>query len=191
MFSWRAIRCQRYDETVVQASPIDDEPAAAVPNASTDWCDEADAWNSDDDEDNSNTFVQTKKISTVKKESELQMLSSMSIEEKEEEEKSSDEDEEIEIDTKTKSKSKNVSVASSDAFDAWKKSNLLQPTVDLSQKAKFPFYYIVIDDEETIVNEAKFTEQKRLRNKVKKLEDIDENEDDDDVGKGGKEWAFR
>lgn len=177
-FSWTAVRCQKYDETV----ETPEEPSAIVPNSSTDWCDDADAWNSDDDNSQKVERTSSAAPTTVKKESEVTMFNSMKIEEDHpDDEKSSSEDDEddIETDTKSKSKTKNISVASADAFNEWKKTHLTQPTVDLSRDASFPFYYIVIDDEEGIVNEAKLYEEKKLRNKMKKLGHIDEDDDDD------------
>jgi hypothetical protein len=110
----------------------------------------------------------------------------MKIEDENDNEKSSSDEDEIETDTKKKSNPKNVSVASADAFDEWKKTHLTKQTVDLSSNASFPFYYIVIDDEDSIVNEAKLYEQKKLKNKMKKLDNIDE-DDEDETTKGGKE----
>jgi len=122
---------------------------------------------------------------TNKKEPEVIMLNSMKIEDENENEKSSsdEEDDEIEIETKKKSNSKNISVASSDAFNEWKKTNLNNQTLDILTNTSFPFYYIVIDDEESIINEAKLHEKK----KSKKFADIDEDDDDDETIKGGKE----
>jgi hypothetical protein len=197
-FSWTAIRCQKFDETVEESIPLDEEPPVTVPSSSTDWCDDADAWNSDDDDNNNNNEKKSSSIPTtmkkeIKKEPEVVMLNSMKIEdenENENEKSSSDEDDdgEIEVETKKKSNNKNISVASSDAFNEWKKANLNKQTLDISTNASFPFYYIVIDDEESIINEAKFNENKKLKNKMKKLGDIDE--DDDEITKGGKEYVF-
>lgn len=201
MFSWTAVRCQKFDETVEESSPIDDEPPATVPKSSTDWCDDADAWNSDDDDDGSNnndknneekpSFVPTTTKTQIKKEPEVTMMNSMKIDdenEHENEKSSSDEDDDDETETQTKKKKKNVSVASSDAFSEWKKTNLTKQTLDVPSNATFPFYYIVNDDEDDIINEAKLNEQKKLKNKIKKLGDIDEDEDDETM-KGGKEYV--
>ena len=178
------MRCQRFDESV----PVIDQPpvaAAAPTTVAADWCDDADAWNSDDD-GGDKEIKPTPIPVKVKQEPEV-VLNSMKIEDDNEHEKSSsDEDDEIETDTKKKSKQKSVSVASSDAFHEWKKTHLTQTTVDLSSNAPFPFYYIVIDDEESIVDEAKLYEQKKLKNKLKKINDIDE-DDEDEMTKGGKE----
>ena len=190
-FSWTAIRCQKFDETVEESIPIDNEPSTTVPLSSTDWCNDADAWNTDDDGD-----TVDKKPSSAppppppppvrnKKEVEV-MVSSMKIED--ENEKSSSDEDDIEIDTNKKSNKKNISIASSDAFSEWKKTNLRKQTIDASSNATFPFYYIVIDDEEVVIDEAKLNEKKKLKSKVKKLQDIDEDDDDDDeTTKGGKE----
>lgn len=110
-------------------------------------------------------------------------MDSMTIEEKQ----SSDEDDEIDVNTKKKSKAKNVSVASSDAFNEWKKSHLAKPTVDLSTNVKLPFYYIVIDNEDIIIDEAKIYEEKKLKGKVRQLEAIDEDDDGSDGNKRPKE----
>ncbi len=190
-FSWTAIRCQKLDETVEESIPLDDEPLATVPSSSTDWCDDADAWNSDDDDANNKNEKKSSSISTtikkeIKKEPEVIMFNSMKIEDENENDKSSsDEDDAIEIETRKKSNIKNISVASSDAFNEWKKNNLTKQTLDTSTNVSFPFYYIVIDDEEDITNQAKFNEKKKLKNKIKNLDDIDE--DDDETTKGGKE----
>jgi len=181
------------DETVEESIPLDDEPLATVPSSSTDWCDDADAWNSDDDDANNKNEKKSSSISTtikkeIKKEPEVIMFNSMKIEDENENENdksSSDEDDAIEIETKKKSNNKNISVASSDAFNEWKKNNLTKQTLDTSTNVSFPFYYIVIDDEEDITNQAKFNEKKKLKNKIKNLDDIDEG--DDETTKGGKE----
>jgi hypothetical protein len=179
------------DETVEESIPLDDEPLATVPSSSTDWCDDADAWNSDDDDANNKNEKKSSSISTtikkeIKKEPEVIMFNSMKIEDENENDKSSsDEDDAIEIETRKKSNIKNISVASSDAFNEWKKNNLTKQTLDTSTNVSFPFYYIVIDDEEDITNQAKFNEKKKLKNKIKNLDDIDE--DDDETTKGGKE----
>ena len=126
----------------------------------------------------------SKPISTTKQaESEVKWMDSMTIEEKQ----SSDEDDEIDVNTKKKSKAKNVSVASSDAFNEWKKSHLAKPTVDLSTNVKLPFYYIVIDNEDIIIDEAKIYEEKKLKGKVRQLEAIDEDDDGSDGNKRPKE----
>ena len=174
-----------------------DEPSAIVPSSSTDWCDDADAWNSDDNDDNGNQKVEKTSSAvptTVKKQSEVAMFNSMKINEEEEEEEdpcgkssSEDDEEDKQTETKSKSKTKNINVASADAFNEWKKTHLTQPTVDLSRDVSFPFYYIVIDDEEGVVNEAKLYEERKLRNKMKKFAHIDEDEDDDETTRGGKE----
>lgn len=184
-FSWTAVRCQYYDDSVIESSPIVDEPVATVPTSSTDWCDDANAWASDDDDDEtSKPTVINKPISTTKQaESEVKLMDSMTIEEKQ----SSDEDDEIDVNTKKKSKAKNVSVASSDAFNEWKKSHLAKPTVDLSTNVKLPFYYIVIDNEDIIIDEAKIYEEKKLKGKVRQLEAIDEDDDGSDGNKRPKE----
>lgn len=193
-FSWTAVRCQKFDEAVEESSPVDNEPPATVPSSSsTDWCDDADAWNSDDDDANKKkpSFVPKTAKKETKKEPEITMLNSMKIDDENEHEndKSSsdeDDDDETEVETKKKSNNKHVSVASSDAFNEWKKTNLTKQALDISTNASFPFYYIVIDEEESIVNEAKLKEQKKLKNKIKKLGDIDEDDDDETI-KGGKE----
>ncbi|CAF4780096.1 unnamed protein product, partial [Rotaria magnacalcarata] len=69
------------------------------------------------------------------------------------------------VDAKTKSKDKLVPVASIDAFNEWKKTNLKQQTLDSSNSALFPFYYIVIDDEQDVIDEAKLNEKKTLKKK--------------------------
>ena len=194
VFSWTAVRCQKYDEAVEKAVVTPEEPSAIVPTSSKDWCDDADAWNSDDDDDNNDKVeekVPSVPTTTVKKELEVVMLNSMKINDEEEEDRngkssSDEEEEEIETNTKNKSKSKNISVASADAFNEWKKTHLARPTIDLSIDATFPFYYIVIDDEDDIVDEAKLYEQRKLRSKMNKLGHIDE-DDDDETAKGGKE----
>jgi hypothetical protein len=176
MFSWTAIRCQKFDESI----PLEDKPPTTVPSSSTDWCDDADAWNTDDDDDNEKkpSSIST----TIKKEPEIVMLDSMKIED-ENEKSSSDEDDEIEIRTKKKSNNtKNISIASFDAFNEWKKINLNKQILDITTNVSFPFYYIIIDDEESIINEAKLYEKK----KIKKLDNIDE-DDDNESTKGGKE----
>jgi len=48
-----------------------------------------------------------------------------------------------------------------------KKTNLNNQTLDILTNTSFPFYYIVIDDEESIINEAKLHEKKKLKNKMK------------------------
>ncbi|CAF1090522.1 unnamed protein product [Rotaria sordida] len=162
--SWTAIRCQKFDETVQESNSIDVESSTTIPSSSTDWCDDADAWNNDDDDDDDNNKKNDIKpssvVTTIKKEPE-KMLNSMTIED--EHEKSS----------------------SDDAFNEWKKINLNKQTLDLSNNVSFPFYYIIIDDEQIIINEAKLNEKKKLKNKTKHLNDIDE--DDDEITKGGKE----
>jgi hypothetical protein len=183
MFSWTAIRCQKFDEAVEESIPLEDEPPTTVPPSSTDWCDDADAWNSDDDDEKKPSPISTTIKKEIKTESEIVMLDSMKIED---EKSSSDEEDEIEIGTKKKSNhTKNISVASSDAFNEWKKTNLNKQTLDTTTNVSFPFYYIDIDDEEDIINEAKLREKKKLKNEIKKLGDIDE--DDDEPTKGGKE----
>ncbi|CAF3707018.1 unnamed protein product [Rotaria socialis] len=187
--SWTAIRCQKFDETVEESNQIDDAPPAMVPVAATDWCDDADAWNSDDNDDG--VKIEKKPIpvvAEVKKEIKIEPevpLSTMTIED-ENEKSSSDEEDEIDIDAKTKSKDKPVPVASIDAFNEWKKTNLKTQTLDTSHTASFPFYYIVIDDEQDVIDEAKLNEKKTLKKKVRQLNAIDEDEDDDST-KGGKE----
>lgn len=103
-------------------------------------------------------------------------IETMKINDDEEEKSSTDDDDDEEIDSKTKTK-KNVSVASSDAFAEWKRTNLKSQLKDFRS---FPFFYIEIDDEETIINEAKLDEMKKLKKQVKKLEEIDEDADLDD-----------
>ena len=196
LFSWTAVRCQKYDETVEKVVETPDEPSAIVPSSSTDWCDDADAWNSDDNDDDGNQKVERTSSAvptTVKKQSEVAMFNSMKINEEEEEEdpcgksSSEDDEEDKQTETKSKSKTKNINVASADAFNEWKKTHLTQPTVDLSRDVSFPFYYIVIDDEEGVVNEAKLYEERKLRNKMKKFTHIDEDENNDETTRGGKE----
>ncbi|CAF3876112.1 unnamed protein product [Rotaria magnacalcarata] len=187
--SWTAIRCQKFDETVEESNQIDDAPPATVPVSATDWCDDADAWNSDDNDDGvkiekKSILVVTKVKKEIKIEPEIP-LSTMTIED-ENEKSSSDEEDEIDVDAKTKSKDKLVPVASIDAFNEWKKTNLKQQTLDSSNSASFPFYYIVIDDEQDVIDEAKLNEKKTLKKKVRQLNAIDEDEDDDST-KGGKE----
>jgi len=185
MFSWTAIRCQKFDEAIVESIPLEDEPPTTVPSSSTDWCDDADAWNTDDDDDD-NEKKPSSISTTIKKEPEIVMLDSMKIED-ENEKSSSDEDDEIEIGTKKKSNNtKNISIASLDAFNEWKKMNLNKQILDITTNISFPFYYIIIDDEESIINEAKLHEKKKLKNKIKNLDDIDE-DDDNQSTKGGKE----
>ncbi|CAF4261949.1 unnamed protein product, partial [Rotaria sordida] len=191
--SWTAIRCQKFDETVQESNSIDVESSTTIPSSSTDWCDDADAWNNDDDDDDDNNKKNDIKpssvVTTIKKEPE-KMLNSMTIEDEHEKSSSDgedddDDDDEIDVERKTKSNNKTTSVASSDAFNEWKKINLNKQTLDLSNNVSFPFYYIIIDDEQIIINEAKLNEKKKLKNKTKHLNDIDE--DDDEITKGGKE----
>ena len=184
------MRCQTFDAAVEEAVPSDDETLATVPMASTDWCDDANQWNDDDDDDDT-AKVQEKKptpsiVAKTKKEPEV-LLESMKIEE-EKNEKSSSDDEDDELETKKTSKSKNkVSVASSDAFNEWKRRNLAAPSLDTTGDARFPFYYIDIDDEEAVLNDAKLQEIKKLKNKAKALEGIDEDDDDESTSKNKKE----
>lgn len=110
-------------------------------------------------------------------------MENMKIDDEEENEKSSSDDDEMDLESKT-NKNQNVSVASSDAFAEWKRTNLQR---EMKEFRSFPFYYIEIDDEETIVNEAKVEETKKLKKQVKKLEEIDEDDDDDDAAKRPKE----
>lgn len=156
-----------------------------------DWCDDADAWNSDDDDDDDKQSKKEKKTSPVIPKVEQQPeieLNSMTIED-DNEKSSTDEEEEVEIDKSAKRKEKPIPVASSDAFSEWKKKNLTKPTLDVSNDASFPFYYIVIDDEKIVIDEAKLNETKKLKNKVKTLNDIDE-DGDDEPSKGGKEFVL-
>ncbi|CAF1025875.1 unnamed protein product [Rotaria sp. Silwood1] len=182
--SWTVIRCQKFDETVSESTSINIESSTTIPSSSTDWCDDADAWNSDDDKKPSSVITTIKK--EIIKEPEI-MLNSMKIEDEDEKLSSDDDDDdEIDVETKTKSNNKTTSVASSDAFNQWKKTNLNKPILDISNNnISFPFYYIIIDDEQIIINEAKLNEKKKLKNKIKHLNDIDE--DDDETTKSGKE----
>jgi hypothetical protein len=196
-FSWTAIRCQKFDETVEEPIPVDEKPPTTVLSSSTDWCDDADAWNSDDDDDSNEkkpSSISPTIKKEIKKEPEVIMLNSMKIEdenENENEKSSSDEDNDaVEVETKKKSNNKNVSVASSNAFNEWKKTNLNPQTLEISPDASFPFYYIIIEDEESIISEAKVYEKKKLKNKIKKLGDIDEEDEDDETTKGGKEYEL-
>ncbi|CAF1302722.1 unnamed protein product [Adineta steineri] len=195
--SWTAIRCQKYDETVEEPMPVDIESPAKVPLSSTDWCDDADAWNSDDDGTTTTTKKPAPVPTIIKKEIKQEpevMLNKMKIEDdddnNESEKSSSDEEDDnnnnIEVNTKKKSSNKNVSIASSDAFNEWKKTNLSKQALNISNSGSFPFYYIVIDDEDDIVDEAKLNEKRKLRKAMKKLGDIDE-DDDDETTKGAKE----
>ncbi|CAF1396284.1 unnamed protein product [Rotaria sp. Silwood1] len=184
--SWTVIRCQKFDETVSESTSINIESSTTIPSSSTDWCDDADAWNSDDDKKPSSVITTIKK--DIIKEPEI-MLNSMKIEDEDEKLSSDDDDDnddEIDVETKTKLNNKTTSVASSDAFNQWKKTNLNKPILDISNNnISFPFYYIIIDDEQIIINEAKLNEKKKLKNKIKHLNDIDE--DDDETTKSGKE----
>ena len=115
------------------------------------------------------------------------MLNLMKIEDK----LSSDDDEvgEIEIASKNKSKHQNnIPAASLDAFNQWKKINLNNQSLNLSNSTCFPFYYIIIDDEQVIIDEAKFDETRKLKNKTKNLNDIDE--DEDEIIKVGSEYVI-
>lgn len=187
--SWTAVRCQKFDEFVEESISSDEEetPPASVPPSSKDWGDDADAWNTDED-DNQDAVVQTKstKKKAIKIEPEVK-LESMKIADDDQEDaaKSSSDEDEIDLDSKKKSQGKNVSVASSDAFNEWKRHNLQQATAELTGQDQFPFYYIDIDEEEAIVNDAKLVEQKKLK---KKCQQIDEDDgDDEDTTKRGKE----
>lgn len=172
-FSWTAIRCQKFDESVAVVPTV--EPSS---KNTTDWCDDANAWNSDDDDEQ----VETKLPSAVPKKA----MEKMKIDDEEEEEEdkgksSSDEDEGEEVAVESKKKTKENR---SEAFAEWKRTHLQR---EVKEFRSFPFYYIEIDDEETIVNEAKVEEMKKLKKQVKKLEEIEEDDVDDEGAKRPKE----
>jgi hypothetical protein len=191
--SWTAVRCQKFDEFVEESiSSDEEEPPGGVPSSAKDWGDDADAWNTDED-DNQDAVVQTKK-KEIKIEPEVK-LQSMKITDEDQKDddgeeqaaKSSSDEDEIDLDSKKKSQAKNVSVASSDAFNEWKRRHLQQTSAELTGQDQFPFYYIDIDEEEAVVNDAKLAEQKKLK---KKCQQIDEDDDDDEeTSKRGKEYV--
>jgi hypothetical protein len=183
--SWTVLRCQQLDtstEVEEEEEGEDDEPMATVPNLSNEWCNDADAWNSDDDEKKSqpSTVTIKKKETRIDIQPETAMLDAMKIEQDD----GVSTDEELEGQTKGNKSKKPVSVASADAFSEWKRQNLQSTKVDVSGSAAFPFYYIEIDDEDAVVDEAKLYEAKKMKNKVKI---INEHGDDDDDGTMGKE----